>query len=92
MIFLVTIATDEKFEKVKHSPHSINYIKHSVKTTSDLDINWRSYIPQRFFGHCGRGATGQLGAKFQQKKYVSMTSKMLYLHVINSKPVIFEAF
>ena len=47
-IFLVTMATDNIFEKVKHSPRSINYIKHSVKSTSDLEVNWRSYIPQRY--------------------------------------------
>ena len=76
------MATGKKNEKVKHSPHSINNNKHSVKRTSDLDINWRSYIPQRFFGPCGGGATGPLGAKFQQQKNVSMTSKMLYLHVM----------
>ena len=47
----------------KHSPNSINYVKHSMEISIELDINWLNYISQHFWG-----PFGDVGPKFQ--KYI----------------------
>ena len=46
MYVCFAMATNDNLKKLKHSTHSTNYIKDSVKISSDLDVNCQNYIPQ----------------------------------------------